>query len=138
MKTNKNKFENLVRANVNKGVTKKEDKKAGVIQTIIDILSKEAHTKDSLLAELKRYFPEREESSLKSTLKAQFAGKNGTRLEKERGIELKYINKRFQVKLLNISELKVLKIGTKKTKKMKNNKKNPATNRVFYMYISLN
>ena len=89
MKTNKNKFENLVRANVNKGVTKKEDKKAGVIQTIIDILSKEAHTKDSLLTELKKYFPEREESSLKSTLKAQFSGKNGTRLEKERGIEFK-------------------------------------------------
>ena len=36
-----------------------------------------------------------EESSLKSTLKAQFSGKNGTRLEKERGIELKYINKKI-------------------------------------------
>lgn len=95
MKTNKNKFENLVRSNVNKGVAKKEEKKSGVIQTIIDILSKEAHTKDSLLTELKKYFPEREESSLKSTLKAQFSGKNGTRLEKERGIELKYINKKI-------------------------------------------
>lgn len=94
MKTNK-KFENLVRANVNKGVAKKEDKKTGVIQTIINILSNKAHTKDSLLKELKSYFPERDETSLQSTLKAQFAGKNGTRIEKERGIELVYMNKKI-------------------------------------------
>lgn len=84
----KNQFEDLVRANVNKGVAKK-DKKDGVIQTMINILSKKAYTKDSLLDELCSMFPEREESALKSTIKAQFAGKTQSRLEKERGIEFK-------------------------------------------------
>lgn len=89
MKTvKKSQFEDLVRANVNKGVAKK-DKKDGVIQTIINLLSKKMYTKESLLNELCSIFPEREESSLKSTIGAQFSGKTSTRIEKERGIEFK-------------------------------------------------
>jgi hypothetical protein len=90
MATSKKSLKNLVRANVNKGVTKKEDKRAGVIQSLIDLLAKKFHDKETLLAELKVMFPEREESSLKATIKAQLSGKDGKRLEKERGLKLKY------------------------------------------------
>ena len=79
---------NLVRANVNKGITKKEEKKVGVIQSMINLLIETPQTKSSLISQLSKMFPDREESSIAATVKAQLSGKNGTRLERERGLEL--------------------------------------------------
>ena len=94
-KSDKTQLANLVRANVNKGVTKKADKKTGVLQTMINLLTEGYYTKETLLDELCAIFPEREESSMKCTINAQLAGKKISRLEKERGVELQYKNRKF-------------------------------------------
>lgn len=82
-----------VRSNVNKGVKKGEDKKAGVIQTIIDLLTKKQYSRETLLEEMVKQFPEREESAMKLTINAQLSNE-AKRLRKERGLEVKITMKK--------------------------------------------
>lgn len=87
--TAKETSKDLVRSNVNKGVRSEKEKRSGVIQTMINLLSKKEYSKDTLLSAMMKKFPERDGSALMSTIRAQFSGKlNITRLERERGLEL--------------------------------------------------
>ena len=91
MKNSNNKSEKReIRSNVNKGVTKEGDKKAGVIQTILNLIQKKEQTKATLLKALIRTFPERDKDAMEKTIKAQLSGNNRpTRMERERGVEFK-------------------------------------------------
>jgi hypothetical protein len=68
----------------------------GVIATIFEMLkgSKRAMTEDQIVAKLKKAFPDREEKSMRSTVKVQLPG----RMSREKSVKIERTDKGFVMK----------------------------------------
>lgn len=77
-----------IRSNVNKNAKNPNEKRSGVIQTILDLIKKKPQTQETLIKGLVKAFPEREMNAMQKTIKAQLgAATRPTRMERERGVE---------------------------------------------------
>ncbi len=73
----------------------KETSKPGVIDTIFNLLREKGPiTKDQILAELAKKFPERKEDSMKATINVQLP----SRMARERGVKIEHTDKGYVIK----------------------------------------
>ena len=72
-----------------KAAAKKAPKKVGVIASILEFITAAPTTDKMILKKLVKRFPDKDESSLKNTFRAQIgSSKRPVRMEREKGIEL--------------------------------------------------
>lgn len=69
-------------------------KKAGVIQKIFDLVKDGPITKEKILAQLVKSFPDRQESGMRKTIQVQLPG----RMSREKKVKIEETEKGFQIK----------------------------------------
>ena len=87
-----------------KAAAKKAPKKVGVIASILEFITAAPTTDKMILKKLVKRFPDKDESSLKNTFRAQIgSNKRPVRMEREKGIELIIeVNEKTKVKTYSV------------------------------------